>query len=156
MGQNNINNDSNNNNDNKDLTASRHRVLTLIESFIENILKVRRTLFGLSISALVLAPLAIVLSIFLLQDPSFFAVLEIENEFGLVLSILLGAIIIISSLWLVAGVKQYRSISSWNKRYNEYIKDKEEKDREMDALSRQQHIGVNNDNGDMGLDDNRH
>src|SRR6476469_10693817 len=148
---------SNNNNNDDSLVASRHGVLTLIESFVENILKVRKTLFGLSISVLLLAPLAIGLSVFLLQDPSFFAVIQIENdEFGLVLSILLGAIIIISSLWLVAGVKQYRSISSWNRRYKEYVKDKEEKDREMDEMSRQQHIGVNNDNGDMELDDNRH
>lgn len=141
MGQNNINNDSNNNNDNKDLTASRHRVLTLIESFIENILKVRRTLFGLSISALVLAPLAIVLSLFLLQDPSFFAVLEIENEFGLILGILLGAVIIISSIWLVTGIRQYRLVNSWNKRYYEYMKDKDEIDRK---IASQYGLGDNN------------
>src|SRR5918911_5577130 len=131
------NNDTNNdtNTDTSNLTASRQGIMTLIESFIENILQVKKTLFGLSISALVLAPLAIALSVFLVQDPSFFAVIEMENEFGLVLSILLGAIIIVSSLWLIAGVKQYRSISSWNRRYNEYVKDKEEKDRRMGALS---------------------
>ena len=61
MGQDNSN--SNNNNDDS-LVASRHGVLTLIESFVENIFKVRKTLFGLSISALVLAPLAIGLSVF--------------------------------------------------------------------------------------------
>jgi len=146
--------DNSNSNKNDDsLTASRHGILTLIESFVENILKVKKTLFGLSISALVLAPLAIGLSVFLLQDPSFFAVIRIENdEFGLVLSILLGAIIIISSLWLVAGVKQYRSISSWNRRYNEYVKDKEEKDRRMGALSGSG--GLDNDYDDAGFDDN--
>jgi hypothetical protein len=140
-------------NEERRLSISRHNILSLVDSFIEQIFQIRKILRGVSISAMILAPLAIVLSIYLLLRPSFFAVLEIENEFGLVLSILLGAIIIISSLWLIAGVKQYRSISSWNKRYSEYVK---EKDREMDALSRQQHIGVNNDNGDMGLDDNRH
>ena len=41
----------------------------------------------------------------------FFAVLEIENEFGLVLGILLGAIVIISAIWIVAGIGQYHSIS---------------------------------------------
>jgi hypothetical protein len=67
----------------------------------------------------------------LLQHPSFFAVLEIENEFGIALGILLIAVIIISSIWLIAGVKQYRSISTWNKRYIEYVKEKQEIDRNI-------------------------
>ena len=70
---NNGNNDTNI--DTSNLTASRQGIMTLIESFIENILQVKKTLFGLSISALVLAPLAIALSVFLLQEPSFFAVI---------------------------------------------------------------------------------
>jgi hypothetical protein len=148
-------NDNGNNNtniDSSDLTASRRGIMALIESFIENILQVKKTLFGLSISALVLAPLAIALSVFLVQDPSFFAVIEMENEFGLVLSILLGAIIIVSSLWLIAGVKQYRSISSWNKRYREYVKDKENINRKL-ALSWQQNQDVDQDYSDVGHDD---
>ena len=148
-------NDNGNNNtniDSSDLTASRRGIMALIESFIENILQVKKTLFGLSISALVLAPFAIALSVFLVQDPSFFAVIEMENEFGLVLSVLLGAIIIISSLWLIAGVKQYRSISSWNKRYREYVKDKENINRKL-ALSWQQNQDVDQDYSDVGHDD---
>jgi hypothetical protein len=104
----------------------------------------RRTLDVISISAIILACLAIALSIFLLRHPSFFAVLEIENEFGLVLGILLGAIIIISAIWIVAGIKQYRSISSWSKRYNDYVKHKEALDRK---LALQQY----DDNGDPSL-----
>ena len=63
--------------------------------------------------------------------PSFFAILEIENEFGLVLSILLGAVLIISSIWLVSGIRQYKSVSSWSKRYNEYKMEKEDMDRKI-------------------------
>jgi hypothetical protein len=80
---------------------------------------------------MILAPLAIALSVYLLRHPSFFAILEIENEFGLVLSLLLGAVIITSSIWLIIGIRQYRVIGSWNKRYNEYIKDKEAIDRKI-------------------------
>jgi hypothetical protein len=146
--------DNSNNNNNSKLATSRHEILTLIESFVENILQVRKTVVGVSISALVLAPLAIALSVFLIQTPDFFAVLEIENEFGLVLSILLGAIIIISSLWLLAGVRQYRSISSWNRRYAEYIKNKEEMERKI-VSSRQQNRELNNNNSydDIRFDD---
>jgi hypothetical protein len=55
--------------------------------------------------------------------------IETENEFGLVLGVLLGAIIIISSIWLVLGLRQYRLIGSWNKRYRDYIREKQERDR---------------------------
>src|SRR5215467_6199059 len=126
-------NDSNNNkeendDENDELPVSRSNVLSIIDNFIEQILKIRKTLFGVFLSALILAPLAIGLSIFLLQHPSFLAVLDIENEFGIVLGILLFAVIIISSIWLLVGVKQYLSINTWNKRYSEYNKEKEEID----------------------------
>ena len=112
-------------------SSSRYRILSLIDNFIEQIFQIRKTLFGVSISALVLAPIAIGLSVFLLQHPSFFAILDIENEFGDVLAVLLGTIIVISSIWLVAGIRQYRLISSWKKRYGDYIREKQEMDRKI-------------------------
>jgi hypothetical protein len=111
--------------------AARENILSLMDSFIEQITAIRKTLLGVSISALILAPLAIGLSIYLLLHPSFFAILEIENEFGLVLSVLLGAVLVISSIWLTTGIRQYRSISSWSSRYNEYVKEKEDIDRNI-------------------------
>jgi hypothetical protein len=115
----------------KDLGTSRHNILSLVDNFIEQIFQIRKTLRGVSVSAMILAPLALALSVYLLRHPSFFAILEIENEFGLVLSLLLGAVIITSSIWLIIGIRQYRLIGSWNKRYNEYIKDKEAIDRKI-------------------------
>ena len=123
--------DDNNNNDLTERTKRQNNILSLIDSFIEQIFHMRRTLNFISISAIILSSFAIALSIFLLRHPSFFAVLELEDEFGLILSILLGAIIIISAIWIVAGIKQYRSISSWSKRYNDYIKHKEALDRKL-------------------------
>jgi hypothetical protein len=111
--------------------AARENILSLMDSFIEQITSIRKILLGVSISALLLAPLAIGLSAYLILHPSFFAILEIENEFGLVLSILLGAVLIISSIWLVSGIRQYKSISSWSKRYNEYEREKEDMDRKI-------------------------
>ena len=111
--------------------TSPQNVIRLIDSFIEQMRQTRKTLalaLSLSISSIVLAPVAIRLSIFLLQHPSFFAILERENEFGLVLVGLLFGIIILSSIWFVEGIKQYRSINSWNKKYMMYSKKKEELD----------------------------
>ncbi|HZI72077.1 MAG TPA: hypothetical protein VFD60_13050 [Nitrososphaeraceae archaeon] len=128
-------------NEERRLSISRHNILSLVDSFIEQIFQIRKILRGVSISAMILAPLAIVLSIYLLLRPSFFAVLEIENEFGLILGILLGAVIIISSIWLVTGIRQYRLVDSWNKRYYEYVKDKDEIDRK---IASQYGLGDNN------------
>jgi uncharacterized membrane protein len=128
-------------NEEKGLSIFRHNILSLVDSFIEQIFQIRKILRGVSISAMILAPLAIVLSVYLLLRPSFFAVLEIENEFGLILGILLGAVIIISSIWLVTGIRQYRLVDSWNKRYYEYVKDKDEIDRK---IASQYGLGDNN------------
>jgi hypothetical protein len=111
--------------------AARENILSLMDNFIEQITSIRKILLGVSVSALLLAPLAIGLSAYLILHPSFFAILEIENEFGLVLSILLGAVLIISSIWLVSGIRQYKSISSWSKRYTEYKREKEDMDRKI-------------------------
>lgn len=127
-------NDEHMKDDNNDLTTGTKRqnnILSLIDSFIEQIFHLKRSLTLISLSAIILACLAIALSIFLLRHPSFFVVLEMEDEFGLVLSILLAAIIIISAIWIVAGIKQYRSISSWRKRYNDYVKHKEALDKKF-------------------------
>jgi hypothetical protein len=110
-------------------SSPRYRILSLIEIFIEQIFHIRKTLLGVSISAIIMAPIAIGLSVFLLRHPSFFAILEIENEFGVVLGVLLGAIIIISSIWLIVGLRQYRLIDSWNKRYGNYVREKQDMDR---------------------------
>ena len=127
--------DDNNDYDKKEqlttVSSSRYRILSLLDNFIEQIFKIRKTLLGVSISALVLTPIAIGLSVFLLQHPSFFAILDIENEFGVVLAVLLGIIIVISCIWLVAGIRQYRLISSWKKRYGDYIGEKQEMDRKI-------------------------
>jgi hypothetical protein len=122
------------NNKDDDLTTSaRDNVLTLMDIFIQQILSIRKTLLGVSISALILAPIAIGLSIFLIRHPSFFAILEIENEFGTVLVVLLGSVITISCIWLYAGIKQYKKIGSWNSRYNAYLNEKREINRRISS-----------------------
>lgn len=114
-----------------DRRSSARDVLSLMDGFIEQIQQIRKLLLGVSLSAIVLAPLAIGLSLYLLLHPSFFAILEIENEFGLILSVLLAAVILISAIWLTTGIRQYRSMSSWKKRYDDYIREKEEMDKKI-------------------------
>jgi len=108
--------------------VSRSNILSTVDYVIERIQELRKIMIGVSISALILAPLAIGLSVYLSTHPLFFKILEQKDEFGLFLSILLGSIIVISGIWLYTGIRQYRSLSPWKKRYDKYLKKKNELD----------------------------
>src|SRR6478736_9112743 len=120
--------------------TSRLDVLDLMDSFIQKILELRRILLGVSISGFILAPFAIGLSIFLLTHNHFFIVLEREYDFGVALSILLGLVIAISTGWMVTGIRQYKTLKSWNKKYQEYLQQKDEIDKKIAS-----HYGLDQD-----------
>ncbi|HEY7368214.1 MAG TPA: hypothetical protein VH562_07105 [Nitrosopumilaceae archaeon] len=103
-------------------------ILGTIDYIIEKIQSLRKIMLGVSMSALILAPFAIGMSIYLMTHPTFFNMLESKDDFGVYLSILLGGIIVISVIWLFTGIRQYLSLSAWDKRYRSYIHKKEELD----------------------------
>jgi hypothetical protein len=103
----------------------------MLDTFIDQMSNIRRTLKAISISALILAPLALALSLYLIRHPSFLGLMDTRDEFGIVLVTLLSSVIVISSIWIVTGIRQYRLIDSWSKRYDEYVLRKEEIDREI-------------------------
>ena len=88
-------------------------------------------MLGVSISALILAPFAIGISIYLFTHPSFFIILEEQDEFGDFLAVMLAGIIVISGIWLYTGVRQYKSLSNWNHRYRNYLKKKQDLDSQI-------------------------
>jgi hypothetical protein len=116
--------------DEEDLTT-RTDILKMVDGFIEQISKIRTTLKGVSISALILAPLALALSIYIIQHPSFLVLMDNRDEFGIVLVTLLICVIGISSIWIFVGIRQYRLVDSWSRRYEEYLRGKEKIDSEI-------------------------
>ena len=116
----------NNSDDNIIMNVERNNILYLLDSFIEQIHKIRKFLIGVSVSSIILAPIAILLALYLFTHQSFFKVLEAESEFGFGLIILLSAVIIISSITFVTGIIQYKQIGSWHKKYESYKKEKDE------------------------------
>lgn len=121
--------------------STRFSLVDVIEGFIDKINQIRSTLVGISISALILAPLAIGLSTYLITHPHFFFILEEYDEFGVYLSIALGIMITVSIVWLVLGMRQYVMLKSWNQKYTNYLKKKEQVD---DKIS-----------SEFGLDENQ-
>jgi len=114
------------NSDDNTIMNERNNILNIIDSFIEQITKIRRFFIGVSISSIILAPIAISLALYLFTHQSFFRIVEAEREFGLGLVVLLTAVVIISSILFVTGILQYRQIDSWHKKYESYKKEKDD------------------------------
>jgi len=100
--------------------AGREGLIELLDDFISQVLHIRKTLFTVSLSAILLAPVSIALCIYLFVHPSFFKILDAKDDFGEILTVLLVSVITVSTTWLAVGIKQYNSINSWNKKYIEY------------------------------------
>jgi hypothetical protein len=114
------------NSDDNTIMNERNNILNIIDSFIEQITTIRRFFIGVSISSIILAPIAISLALYLFTHQSFFRIVEAEREFGFGLVVLLTAVIIISSILFVTGILQYRQIGSWHKKYESYKKEKDD------------------------------
>lgn len=108
--------------------SARFSIVEVIDGFIDKINQIRKTLIGISVSALILAPLAIGLSVYLITHQHFYFILDEYDEFGLFLAILLGIIITVSLTWLILGIRQYIMLKSWNSRYFNYTRKKEQVD----------------------------
>ena len=102
-----------------------------MDLFIEKIQQLKGLMLGVSFSALILAPLAIGISLYLLTHPKFLTLVESEVEFSLLLTVLLTVVLVTSGIWLVAGIRQFKSLSSWNKRYCDYLKKREDLDKDI-------------------------
>ena len=110
---------------------SNNDILSSMDSFIEKIQQIKGMMWGVSLSALILAPFALGITAYLITHPNFYLVIEGENEFGLLLIILLTMVLVTSGIWFVAGIRQLKSLRSWNKRYCNYLTKKEKLDDEI-------------------------
>ncbi|MFB5600730.1 MAG: hypothetical protein ACE5SW_10955 [Nitrososphaeraceae archaeon] len=114
----------------------RNNIISILDGFIEQIDKIRKFLIGVSISSIILTPIAISLAVFLFTHPSFFRVLEAESEFGSGLVFFISAVLMVSIILFIVGILQYRRISSWHKKHLIYKKERDEMNR---YISKQLH-----------------
>ena len=113
------------------MSDNRNDILSSMDLFIDKIQHLKGLMLGVSFSALILAPLAIGISAYLFTHPNFLRLVESEGEFALLLTFLLTVVLVTSGIWLVAGIQQFRSLSSWNKRYRNYLKKREDLDKNI-------------------------
>ncbi len=108
-------------------------ILSSMDGFIEKIQHLKGVMLGVSLSGLILAPFAIGISLYLTMHPRFLFLLEQENDFGLILIVLLVGILVTSGIWLIVGLMQFSSLSKWNNRYCNYLKRKENIDKTISS-----------------------
>ena len=108
-------------------------ILGSMDEFIEKIQHLKGVMLGVSLSALILAPLAIIISLYLSTHPNFLLLIGQENEFGLMLFVMIVVTLVTSGIWLVAGLKQFNSLNKWNHRYCNYLKKKEQLDQSISS-----------------------
>ena len=113
------------------MSDNHNNILSSMDLFIEKIQQLKGMMLGVSFSALILAPLAIGISLYLFTHPKFLLLVEHEGEFALLLMVLLTVVLVTSGIWLVAGIQQFRSLNSWNKRYCSYLKKREDLDNDI-------------------------
>jgi len=113
------------------LAYNRNDILSSMDGFIEKIQHIKGLMLGVTLSAIILAPLAIGISAYLITHPQFLLLVENENEFGFMLIILLMVVLVTSGIWLVTGIQQFRSLNSWNKRYCNYLRKRKDLDDEI-------------------------
>ena len=115
------------------MSDSGNNIISSMDLFIEKIQQIKGIMLGVSLSALILAPLAIGISAYLLTHPKFLQLVEHEGEFAILLTVLVTVVLVTSGIWLVAGIQQFRSLNSWNKRYCSYLKKREDLDNDISS-----------------------
>ena len=113
------------------MSDDRNNILSSMDLFIEKIQHLKGLMLGVSISALLLAPFAIGISLYLVTHPNFLHLIENELEFAVLLAILLTVVLVTSGIWLVTGIQQFRSLSTWNKRYCDYLRKRDNLDKDI-------------------------
>lgn len=108
-------------------------ILSSMDLFIEKIQQLKNLMLGVSLSALILAPLAMGISLYLVTHPKFLHLIESEYDFALLLIVLLAVVLVTSGVWLSTGIRQFKSLSTWNKRYCSYLEKREILDKDISS-----------------------
>lgn len=115
------------------LNDERKDILSSMDEFIAKIQQLRSVMLGVSLSALILAPTAIIISLYLITHPKFLLLIEQETDFGFLLIVMLVMTFVTSGIWLIAGLRQFKSLKKWSNRYYNYLKKKEQLDQSISS-----------------------
>lgn len=114
-----------------EIPISSNNILNLADSFGEEMKKIMNILKLMSISSLVMLTVALGISVYLVYHPLFMNLLSTYSEIRFTLSILTVLILAIFSICIINAVRQYKFISSWNKKYRVFLLRRNELDKKI-------------------------
>lgn len=107
-------------------------LLETVDDLIFHLNNARMIFVVLSLSSLILAPIAIVVALFFILHPRFLRFfLAVEPFVGLSFMVYVILTVVMSAVWLIVGWREYRFLSQWNARFKRFISLKEKVDREL-------------------------
>ena len=113
-------------------SEDRTSLLETIDDLIFHMNDARATFIILSISSLIIAPIAIIMATVFIARPNFLHwLLNINPFFGVIFLIYIILVLILSSIWLFVGLREYRFLSKWNERFKKYMSLKDRVDKEI-------------------------
>ena len=121
-------------NEQKDESSSeRIGLLEMIDNLIDHINTERIWFNVLCLSSIIVAPASLFFTLFILTHPRVLLFLfRIDAAIGMLAMAYLIANLVVSSLWLIIGLKEFRFLSKWNQRFKKYRSLKEHLDRELE------------------------
>jgi hypothetical protein len=107
-------------------------LLELIDRLILHI-NSERTWFNILIATSIFtSPIFILFTFYLLLHRKLIAYIFMRDpRLGVLATAYFAIIIIVSLLWLIVGIKEYKFLSKWNRRFRKYFSLKEQLDREL-------------------------
>jgi len=113
-------------------SEERESLLETLDDLIFHMNDARLMFVILSISSLVMAPITIIMAIIFTIHPAFLLLLLNRNLFfGVIFLIYLIFMVVLSSIWLFVGFREYSFLSKWDKRFKKYLSLKERIDVEL-------------------------
>ncbi len=107
-------------------------LLETLDDLIFHMNSARSIFVVLGISSVILAPIAIVVAAFFLVHHFILRTLIIREPLvGILFPIYLVFTVIMSAVWLIVGLREYRFLSKWNQRFRGFLSLKERIDKEL-------------------------
>lgn len=118
--------------DQRSHSQSEAGLLEMIDSLILHINE-ERTWFNVLIATSILAaPISLLFTLYLLLHRRLVALIFMRDPvLGITAIIYFAIILVVSSLWLIVGLKEFNFISKWNSRFRRYFSLKERLDKEL-------------------------
>ncbi len=92
-----------------------------------------RTWFNILVATSILAaPITLFFTLFLLLHRRLLIfIFRLDPSVGIIAIMYFAVILIVASLWLVVGIKEFKFLSKWNSRFRQYFSLKEQLDKEL-------------------------